>query len=207
MHIWSKSLLLVPMLVLFAMFSHTAAAQSRFSSAIPDPKDELKGAQLIAALRQGGHVIYFRHTSTEDARPDQAHCRGSVLSEKGVEEAKSIRKELIRLQIPIDRVMASPVCRTLDSAKAMFGSAEPDPQVLGNRNDFSALADTMTTPHGLKGNLAIVGHYSGSNMIVGSPQLQFGEALVIRPGAKPTLIARLGIADWATLPAAPQQSN
>ena len=37
-----------------------------------DFKDKLSGAELLSALKEGGHIIYFRHAQTEKDYADQA---------------------------------------------------------------------------------------------------------------------------------------
>src|SRR5688572_18193470 len=98
-------------------------------------------AQLDAAvldqLRQGGYVLYLRHTSTDVGQDDAKmtsyeDCAGQRnLTDKGREEARAIGAHIKRLGIPIGGVLASPFCRTMETARLAFGAAQPTQDVRG----------------------------------------------------------------------------
>src|SRR5512139_851093 len=62
-------------------------------SSSPDPGHQLQGAALVRALRDGGLVVYFRHTATDFSRNDRemrdfADCeRQRPLNEQGRRDA------------------------------------------------------------------------------------------------------------------------
>ncbi|MBL8517996.1 MAG: histidine phosphatase family protein [Betaproteobacteria bacterium] len=174
-------------------------AQSRFSTASPNPAHALAGKALIDALRSGKLVIYFRHAAIEVTGTGQENCRGTTLSEQGRNEAKLIAEQFSRLKIPVGKVLSSPSCRTKDHARISFGDFEAVEFVFGEQNNFDKLADRLTAEHDFKGNLVIVGHISGMKSIAGSPLLEYSEAALIRPGKDAAIVARLKIGDWATL--------
>jgi broad specificity phosphatase PhoE len=90
---------------------------------------ELQGKELIRALRQGGHNIYFRHTQTDWSQidiivnaGDWTDCdpsRVRQLSDAGRQTARAIGAAMRALRIPVSRVLASPYCRTVDTATLM----------------------------------------------------------------------------------------
>lgn len=83
----------------------------------------------VDALRAGGHAVLFRHTTTGvgfDLLPlDLANCASQrPLSAQGREEARVIGRAFAALRIPVGRVLASPYCRTLETAQLAFGRVE-----------------------------------------------------------------------------------
>ncbi|WP_200817662.1 histidine phosphatase family protein, partial [Calothrix rhizosoleniae] len=93
-------------------------------------KDKLAGKALLNALKQGGHVIYIRHTTTERDYADQVkadvnNCSTQrVLSEKGWKEAKAIGKAFRKYSIPVGQVISSQYCRAWKTADLAFGKYE-----------------------------------------------------------------------------------
>src|SRR5687768_2540188 len=92
---------------------------------------------IVKELRRGGYVLYMRHTSTDfsqnDARmtsyEDCANQRN--LTDKGRAEAREIGAHVKRLRIPIGEVLASPFCRTLETARLAFGKAQATNEARG----------------------------------------------------------------------------
>src|SRR5260370_616672 len=111
-------------------FAAFLAAFVSLSSAQPD-------AALLRQLREGGYVLYLRHTSTDfsqnDANmKDYEDCANQRnLTDKGRAEARAIGEHIKRLGIPVGRVLASPFCRTVETAKLAFGKAQPMNEVRG----------------------------------------------------------------------------
>ena len=84
-------------------------------------------SSVLGELRQGGFVIYFRHTATDavgapDAQADLTRCETQrTLSAKGRAQAAEIGAAIKTLGIPIGTVTTSPFCRTKDTAQLAFG--------------------------------------------------------------------------------------
>src|SRR5205809_6571586 len=99
------------------------AESTATATASPAAAFELEGAALLQALRRGGYVIYFRHTSTDFSANDDnmthyadcSHQRN--LTEQGRAEARAIGAAIRSLDVPIGTVLASPFCRTLETAR------------------------------------------------------------------------------------------
>src|SRR5213078_3557666 len=101
-------------------------------------------AALLAKLRQGGYVLFLRHTSTDFSQNDERmksfeDCASQRnLTDKGRDEARAIGAHIKRLGIPIGAVHASPFCRTMETARLAFGHAERTTEARGgpaNTND------------------------------------------------------------------------
>jgi phosphohistidine phosphatase SixA len=86
-------------------------------------------AELIAALKQGGYVLYFRHAETDVSKTDQDRddlsdwTKQRNLSEKGRQQAVAIGKAFAALGIPLSEIKSSPYCRAVETAKLAFGRA------------------------------------------------------------------------------------
>ncbi len=175
----------------------------------------LSGPALLAALRHGGYVIYFRHTSTDFGQNDDgmtgyedcAHQRN--LTDAGRAEARAIGVAIRGLEIPVGGVLASPFCRTRETAELIFGRATVSNAVRGGpaRADgerYAELKTLLSTPVSGGVDLAIVSHGNPYRAIVGGPYLAEGEAAVIEPRGKEgfRVVAQIRKEDWSTLSAA-----
>lgn len=178
-------------------------------SSAPDPAHPLQGAALVRALRAGGLAIYFRHTSTDFSKNDQAmrdydDCANQrPLNEQGRRDARAIGQRIAALKLPAGIVIASPMCRTMEHAKLMLGHATPTPAMREWRaGEYSGLARLLSTTVAAGENRWMIGHGIPFRAVAGPPQLAEGEAVVMRPdGTRWTVLARLAVADWQTLPA------
>ena len=91
---------------------------------------DLPLAEVLAELRQGGSVIFLRHTATDYAESDArmksySDCGGQRnLAEKGRQDARNIGIAIRALGVPVGRVLSSPYCRTLETAELAFGRSE-----------------------------------------------------------------------------------
>jgi len=191
--------------------SHLALAQSA-ASATSD--QQLTGSALLAALRRGGYVLYFRHTSTDFGQNDDRMtgyedcARQRNLTDAGRAEARAIGAAIRALGIPIGRVLASPFCRTRETAELIFGRATVSNAVRGGpaRTDddrYAELKALLATPVSGGANLAIASHGNPYRAIVGGPYLAEGEAAVIEPRGKDgfRVVAQIRKDEWSALSA------
>lgn len=159
----------------------------------------------------GGYVIYFRHATTDrqvrdrDIRNNLTNCAAQRnLNAAGQQQAQAIGAAFRTAAIPIGRVLASPYCRTLDTAQLAFGRVEPEPALLAIFYDRSlgdvrvtamfALLSTLPSP---ATNTILVGH--GVNLAAAAEiDLPEGGAAVVRPrGANRfTLVAIVPAEAW-----------
>jgi broad specificity phosphatase PhoE len=79
----------------------------------------------VKRLREGGRIVVFRHAATDsgiDMTNDLTDCsRQRNLSAEGRRQSRGIGVAFERLGIPVGRVLASPFCRTRDTARLGFG--------------------------------------------------------------------------------------
>lgn len=104
----------------------------------------LAGEALVDALRAGGYNLYFRHAATDWATGDHVAGAGDwvscdskkmrQLTWAGRETARRVGEAIRRLGIPVGRVLASPYCRTVETARAMaLGPVETTPDIINMR--------------------------------------------------------------------------
>ena len=95
-------------------------------SALPAAAQRLDAATL-AALRDGGHVIFFRHGETGAQGSDRAQAvMGDCstqrnLNDAGRRQVQQLGEAFRKLGIPVARVQSSEFCRCREHAQAMFG--------------------------------------------------------------------------------------
>jgi len=176
------------------------------------PARPLPGTELLSELRKGGYVIYFRHTSTHFSRDDSRSksdddCDNQrPLTDKGRAEARQIGAAFQALKIPVEKVLASPRCRTMETAMLAFGRAEKANGVRGgpatpdNPDRYAGLRHLLSMPVKPGANLVISSHGNPFYATAGAPYLAEGEAAVVRPLGKDFEIrARVRHDAWRTL--------
>ena len=173
------------------------------ASAEPSP-------ELVSRLRDGGYVLYLRHTSTDfsqnDARmtsfEDCATQRN--LTDRGRDEARAIGEHVKRLKIPIGEVLASPFCRTVETARLAFGKARATNDVRGgplsadDPQRYQPLRKLLGTRPLAGGNTVLSSHGNPFRAVAGPPYLAEGEIAVVRPegGERFSVVARIRLTDW-----------
>ncbi|HXG04094.1 MAG TPA: histidine phosphatase family protein [Candidatus Binatia bacterium] len=159
----------------------------------------LLGAILVVAetalwdlLGRGGQVVLVRHAATTPGAGDPPgmrldDCRTQRnLSEQGRAQARRLGEAFRARGIPIGRVLSSPWCRCLETARLAFGDAEVS-AALGNLHgrpenrpaqvaDLQVLVDRWRGP----GNLVLVSHGSTISALTGVHPAP-GEVVVVTP--------------------------
>lgn len=192
------------------VWAQPAPPLANLPSSAPDSSAQLQGPALLAALRQGGHVVYFRHTATDFSKTDAGmtgygDCANQrLLSAQGQRDATEIGRRIRALGLPVGEALASPYCRTLDHARRMLGKVMPRNEIRESQDgDYAGLKQLLAAPVAAGGNRWIVGHGTPFRSVSGPPHLAEGEAAVIRPdGNGWTVVARLAAEDWRALGAA-----
>jgi phosphohistidine phosphatase SixA len=181
--------------------------------ALDPPAQTLSGSALLAALRQGGLILYFRHAATDFGQNDEQMtgyedcARQRNLTDGGRDDARRMGNAIRQLGIPVGDVLASPFCRTMETARIIFGEANPTAAVRGgparpeSPDRYAELRALLSTPPRAGTDLVIVGHGNPFTAVVGPPYLAEGEAAVIRPlGAKGfVVVARIPKDGWAAV--------
>jgi phosphohistidine phosphatase SixA len=159
----------------------------------------------VDRLRAGGYVITFRHAATDsgvDTTDDLSDCsRQRNLDAEGRRQSREIGRAFERLDIAVGRVMASPFCRTRDTARLAFGRVQPTRRLLSVEFFASPRAGRR---EGLR-RLLKTGPQDGTNTVLvthGSAILdalgeepEEGGAVIVEPGR-----GKRGYAVVATVP-------
>lgn len=175
---------------------------------------------LVRALLEGGYNLYFRHEATDWSQPDNVRiandwlrCDGSrirQLSKAGRKRAVSTGDAMQSLGIPVGRILASPYCRTVETARLMnLGPVTTTTEIINLRVAeyfggqsvivASARALLATLPE-TDTNTVIVAH--GNVAREATPVYpEEGEAVVFQPDGKGDFryIGRLTAEDWVHL--------
>ncbi|MGB3301023.1 MAG: histidine phosphatase family protein [Phormidesmis sp.] len=196
-----------------------SADYSAGEQANADFEDKLSGAELLSALKEGGHVIYFRHGKTNKDYADQADANMKLddcetqrkLSPEGIEESEEIGASFTAKEIPVGKVISSEYCRAWQTADLAFGKYERNAKL--NFLPFEDYTDAqveemkanvtpfLTEVPEAGTNTVIVGHddiFEAATGIYPDPQ---GIAYVLTPDGKGsfTLVANVLPEEWGEL--------
>jgi phosphohistidine phosphatase SixA len=184
----------------------------------PVPSDSAGGAALVAALRAGGHVLFFRHADTRGENCDSTFRVGDRAGQRNISpdgraQSARIGARLAELRIPVERpVLAGPVYRARDTAEIAFGAGQVVVTDSLLADDFSGarldwvLAEhrrLFSAPVAPGANRVLVGHRTPAIMVAGDAvagrAFPEGGALVIQPRGGQGFTV-LGIVEFAPLP-------
>ena len=172
-------------------------------------------ASLVERLRGGGYVLAFRHAATDfsmtDTTRDLSDCsRQRNLNAEGRRQSRAIGSAFRRLGVPVDVVLASPYCRTRETARLAFGRARSSRDLLAARYLESAAA-RKRQPGRLRRLLAqrprrgtntvLVSHNFAIDDATGE-SLAEGEAAVAAPGRGRRgfeIVTRVEADEWTRL--------
>lgn len=150
---------------------------------------------LWALLRAGGQVVMVRHALTDPGVGDPPGMRlddcktQRNLSAEGQRDAERLGAALRSRSVPVTRVLASPWCRCIETARLAFGRAAEVQPALGNlfgRNELEATQvaalKKLVQPQRAGSNLFMVTHGSTTLALTGvSPAM--AEMVVLTPQA------------------------
>jgi phosphohistidine phosphatase SixA len=160
---------------------------------------EVAGADDAAnawkALRAGGHVALMRHADAPGGAGDPPGFRVDDcatqrnLSEKGRADAEKIGSRLKREGIAFEKILSSPWCRCIDTAKLLnLGTVETE-ATFGNvvvlrdqRETLTAGARVLVARWTVPGNLLVVTHGANISALTGISPAS-GEIVVVRSGS------------------------
>ncbi|MBR1131209.1 histidine phosphatase family protein [Bradyrhizobium iriomotense] len=177
---------------------------------------------LIASLQQGGYVLVFRHTATDDSQKDVYPFKFDdmgaqrQLSEKGRDAARQIGTAIKELAIPIGDVYTSRLNRAIEAAKLISGREVKPVDALTDSSNASAsgmanptganakagqaVRQLVDTPPKAGTNTFLVTHKTNIADAFGKEagDVQEGEAFVYRCGSSgpATFAGRIKLADW-----------
>lgn len=181
-----------------------------------DGSASLTGEELADALRDGGYVVYLRHTATTAPGVDDYETIGDCdaqrdLSDEGRDDAVEIGEAFDALQVPVGEVFATPFCRCTETAELAFGRFEPTEALLSlstmervsdeERDRVAAEgAELIGTAPDPGTNTVLVGQLSNVSPITGTGMDEGGTA-IFRPDGDGgfDLVAELPPQGWQAL--------
>ena len=188
--------------------SLAALAQSAAAPVGPPPS----APSLLTALRGGGYILYFRHAATDFSQNDDRmtgfeDCSTQRnLTDGGRADARAIGAAIRSLGIPVGEVLASPFCRTRETAELIFGRATVSTAVRGGPASaeggrYDGLRTLLTRPVPGNVNLAIASHGNPFVAVAGPPYLAEGEAAVVQPlrDNRFVIVGRIKKDEWSAL--------
>ena len=156
----------------------------------PETVRPLTGTELVDAVRDGGHVLYLRHTRTPQDAVDQPDPLGDcsrqrLLDDAGRADARALGAAVRALEVPVGEVLASPFCRTVETAELAFGRVvtedgllSPTPSTRGRTT--RVLRELLSTVPDDGENTVLVGHLTNLQLLsTASPEE--GGTVVLRP--------------------------
>jgi broad specificity phosphatase PhoE len=195
------------------VFAHLNATVAQTDTA-------LQGQALVDGLRRGGYNIYFRHAATDWSQNDQVVQAGDwtncepdkirQLADSGRQTARAIGDAIRALDIPVGRVVASPYCRTVETATLLhLGDVTTTDDIMNTRvaayfGGTEAIAararQRLSTPPPAGTNTVLVAHGNVLRAATGVYP-QEAEAIIFHPqgNGRYTVVARLSLSEWKHL--------
>jgi phosphohistidine phosphatase SixA len=178
---------------------------------------------LSNQLRRGGLVLVVRHATTDTSEADGDpvnldDCRTQRnLSAPGRTEARGIGREVRRLGVPVGVVLASPFCRTRETARLAFSGRATTSRTLvdiGAESDTARQHQTLAVRRllGTKpaaGTVTVLVTHGSVVAEVTGITVGEGESLVFRPhgNRRFDLIGRIDPDQWDELHALAESSG
>jgi hypothetical protein len=191
-----------------------AALVPAIAHAQPGAGAKVDASVLLAELRQGGLVVYFRHTKTLRQHDHEARMRAAGtldpdkcetqrnLSEEGFVEAQRQAEAVKRLAIPVGRVYSSRYCRAWQHAAYFASRLEYSEAATPDRNaeKAAALQVMLNTPPVPGTNTFIFGHGGVLWQATDFDSIE-SETFVFRPAkaGRAQLVASIRMEEWDDL--------
>lgn len=190
----------------------------------PAKAEEPKGAEvpgwrdvpdLVARLRRGGLVVYFRHATTDRSQKDQqpidlSDCaKQRNLSNEGRRQSQAIGEAFRTLGIPVGPVLSSPFCRAIETSRLAFGRVEKSDglyyalavSAAEKSRAEGALRKMLSEPPPVGENRVVVSHTANLKDASGIWPKPEGAAIVFEPrgGNGFQAIARISPDEWSQI--------
>ena len=179
-----------------------SAVGTNAQSQTPEPAftEKMATPALLTELRKGGFVLYLRHGTTDNSRPDRVpsvdlnDCSTQrVLNDEGRKLATAVGQYIARSKIPVGEVFHSPLCRARESAElafpAMHGKLQPELYLAYTANLTAeekkpvllATRKLVSTPVASGTNRVLVAHAPNMADLMGYFVKPEGTMVVLRP--------------------------
>jgi len=170
-----------------------------------DDEPAAADVELAQALEEGGVALVMRHAITEpqtDREEKVGDCATQRnLTDEGREQARAIGRDVEELGVPVDKVMASPLCRTTETAELAFGDVEPSMALLSAGEEATPeddrrirrLKEMASAPDG---SATVLVSHTGNIGGAFDESVQEGDIVVVRDGE---VLGVVGADDWERL--------
>ena len=169
-------------------------------AARPVPATAKSLDELWALLRGGGQIVLLRHGTTTPGVGDPPGFRLDEcatqrnLTDAGRDESRRVGAAFRAQRVPVGRVLSSPWCRCLETARLAFGRAEPWPalaNLFGRQERADALRAALSELP-TDDTLVLVSHGSTISSATGVMPAM-GEFVVVTPrgGGRFTVAGRI----------------
>jgi phosphohistidine phosphatase SixA len=171
--------------------------------------------ELVAAMREGGKVIFLRHAATNADEIDTGVIGNRAgqrnLSEAGILQARQLGDTFRASGITLSGILASPVFRARDTGELAFGADNIEVTMDIVADDYAgrhlqtmveATRAHLSTPPEAGTNLLLIGHRTPLQMVTGQSfpdtTLPEGAMAVFQPnGTDATLLGTLTAEEFA----------
>ena len=174
-------------------------------------------------LKQGGFVIVIRHGRTNespafprDVPPTNlADCSGqTMLIEAGQDQARAIGAAFRNANIPVGKVLASGLCRAIETGRLAFGRVEasdalliesfvpvagaPAPPPWPQRVEL--MKDLIAAVPAAGANTVLITHFPNIKAALGI-QINFGDAAIVKPDGRGgvAVVGKISSREWPSL--------
>jgi phosphohistidine phosphatase SixA len=178
---------------------------------------------ILEELKQGGFVIVIRHGRTNESAEfprdksptDLASCSGqTMLTEVGQQQARAIGAAFRNAAIPVGKVLASGLCRAVETARLAFGRVEPSDALL--IESFVPVADVPVPPPWPErvelmkalvatapeagANTVLITHFPNIKAALGI-QINFGDAAIVKPDGNGgvAVVGKISSREWSSM--------
>ncbi len=186
---------------------------------------ELDRKSFLVAIKEGGYVLFFRHTArdrfsegdTQTAFDNLPMTRAQLehpdlktaicLNEQGRAEAWLLGEVFRQLDIPVSKVISSPTCRTKELATIAFGRIDIiTPKLSYVTMQMNAerpvlqdgLRELLATRPAEGGNTILTSHGNTLKHIGIDVDLKEGDSVIFKPLGESgfELVAHVRLSDW-----------
>jgi phosphohistidine phosphatase SixA len=174
-------------------------------------------------MKQGGFVIVIRHGRTnespafprDESPTDLANCSGqTMLTDVGKDQAHAIGAAFRNAAIPVGKVLASGLCRAVETGRLAFGRVEPSDALLIESfvpvagapvpapwpQRVEMMKEMLATVPQAGTNTVLITHFPNIKAALGI-QINFGDAAIARPDGHGgvAIVGKILSREWSSL--------
>jgi broad specificity phosphatase PhoE len=174
-------------------------------------------------MKQGGFVIVIRHGRTNESPAfprdepptDLANCSGqTMLTDAGQDQARAIGTAFRNAGIPVGKVLASGLCRAIETGRLAFGRVEAAEALLIESfvpvagaaaplpwpQRVEAMKELIAAAPAAGANTVLITHFPNIRAALGI-QINFGDAAIVKPDGRGgvAVVGKILSREWSSL--------